>query len=145
MGVLCNGHVVSGDTIHLAAGTYNLDVSKSPESSYPGAGGYLLVKADNLTFIGESDNPEDVRLVGTTSDKMRIFVVYNGGCVLRNLLMTGGYTDYDGAGLCIASAFVGKPETAFCASNCVVENCAAAYQGGGVFGGLLRDCVIRNN
>lgn len=145
MDVLYNGQVASGDTIHLAAGTYYLDVNKSPESIYPGAGGYLLAKADNLTFVGESDNPEDVRLVGTLSDKMRIFVVYNGGCVLRNLLMTGGYTDYQGAGICMAGAFVGNPEAAFTVSNCVVENCSAAYQGGGVFGGLLRDCVIRNN
>ena len=145
MDVLYNGQVASGDTIHLAVGTYNLDVNKSPESIYPGAGGYLLAKVDNLTFIGESDNPEDVRLVGTPSDRMRIFVAYNGGCVLRNLLMTGGYTDYQGAGICMASSFIGKPESAFYVSNCVVENCSAAYQGGGVFGGLWRNCVIRNN
>ncbi len=145
MDVLYNGQVASGDTIHLAAGTYNLDVNKSSESIYPGYGGYLLAKADNLTFIGESDNPEDVRLVGTPSDQMRIFVVYNGGCVLRNLLMTGGYTIAQGGGICMAEAFRGNPGAAFSASNCVVENCSAAYQGGGVFGGLLRDCVIRNN
>ena len=145
MDVLYNGQVASGDTFHLAAGTYNLDVSKSPEGHIPGYGGYLLAKVDNLTFIGESDNPENVRLVGTPSHQMRIFVVYNGGCVLRNLLMTGGYTIAQGAGICIAEAFIGNPEAAFCASNCVVENCSAAYQGGGVFGGLLRDCVIRNN
>ena len=145
MDVLYNGQVASGDTIHLAIGTYNLDVSKSPEGHVPGYGGYLLAKANNLTFIGESDDPEDVRLVGTPSDQMRIFVVYNGGCVLRNLLMTGGYTVAQGAGICMVDDFVGNPEAAFTASNCVVENCSAAYQGGGVFGGLLRDCVIRNN
>lgn len=145
MDVLYNGQIANGDTIYLAAGTYNLDVSRSPEHGYPGYGGYLLVNVDNLTLIGESGNPEDVRLVGTPSDQMRIFVVYNSGCVLRNLLMTGGYTIAQGAGICIAGKFVGNPEAAFCASNCVVENCSAAYQGGGVFGGLLRDCVIRNN
>ena len=145
MDVLYNGQVASGDTIHLATGTYNLDVSKSPEGHVPGYGGYLLAKADNLTFIGESNDPEDVRLVGTASDQMRIFVVYNGGCVLRNLLFTGGYTIAQGAGICMADGFVGNAETAFTASNCVVENCSAAYQGGGVFGGLLLDCVIRNN
>ena len=52
MDVLYNGQVASGDTFHLAAGTYNLDVSKSPEGHVPGYGGYLLAKADNLTFIG---------------------------------------------------------------------------------------------
>ena len=145
MDVLYNGQIASGDTIHLATGTYNLDVSKSPEGHVPGYGGYLLAKVDNLSFIGESDNPEDVRLVGTPSDQMRIFVVYNGGCVLRNLLMTGGYTIAQGAGICIADELVGNPEAAFCASNCVVENCSADYQGGGGFGGLWRDCVIRNN
>ena len=148
MDVLYNGQVAAGDTIHLAAGTYDLVASKSPEGSANllGYGGYLLAKVNNLTFIGESDNPEDVRLVGRGStDQMRIFVIYNGGCVLRNLLMTGGYTAAQGAGICIAGAFVGNPEAAFTASNCVVENCSAAYQGGGVFGGLLRDCVIRNN
>lgn len=145
MDVLYNGQVAAGDTFHLATGTYNLDVSKSPESAYPGYGGYLLAKADNLTFIGESDNPEDVRLIGTPSDQMRIFVVYNGGCILRNLLLTGGYTIAQGAGICIADALIGNPAAAFCASNCVVENCSASYQGGGGFGGLWRDCVIRNN
>lgn len=39
MDVLYNGHVASGDTIHLAVGTYNLDASKSPERIYPGYGG----------------------------------------------------------------------------------------------------------
>ena len=145
MDVLYRGQVASGDTIHLATGTYNLDVSKSPEGHVPGYGGYLLAKVNNLTFIGESDNPENVRLVGTPSDQMRIFVVYNGGCVLRNLLMTGGYTIAQGAGICMADSFVGNAEAAFTASNCVVENCSAAYQGGGGFGGLWRDCVIRNN
>ena len=145
MDVLYNGQIANGDTIHLAVGTYNLDVSKSPEGHVPGYGGYLLAKADNLTFIGESDNPEDVRLVGTPSDQMRIFVVYNSGCVFRNLLLTGGYTIAQGAGICMADKFVGNPGSAFTASNCVVENCSAAYQGGGVFGGLLRNCVIRSN
>ena len=145
MDVLYNGQVAAGDTFHLAAGTYNLNVSKSPEGHVPGYGGYLLAKADNLSFIGESDDPENVRLVGNPSDQMRIFVVYNGGCVLRNLLLTGGYTIAQGAGICVADALIGNPEAAFCASNCVVENCSAAHQGGGVFGGLLRDCVIRNN
>lgn len=145
MDVLYNGQIANGDTIYLAAGPYNLDVSKSPEGSVPGYGGYLLAKANNLTLIGESDNPEDVRLVGNPSDQMRIFVVYNSGCVLRNLLMTGGYTIAQGAGICMSDTFVGNPESTFTASNCVVENCSAAYQGGGVFGGLLRDCVIRNN
>ncbi len=145
MGVLYNGQIANGDTIYLATGDYNLDVNRSPEGHVPGYGGYLLAKVNNLTLIGESDNPEDVRLVGNPSDLMRIFVVYNSGCVLRNLLMTGGYTIAQGAGICMSDTFVGNPEAAFTASNCVVENCSAAYQGGGVFGGLLRDCVIRNN
>ena len=29
-------------------------------------------KVSNLTFIGESDNPEDVRLIGKPADGMRI-------------------------------------------------------------------------
>ena len=145
MDVLYNGQIAAGDTIHLAVGIYNLDANKSPEGHIPGYGGYLLAKADNLSFIGESDNPEDVRLVGNPSDQMRIFVIYNGGCALRNLLMTGGYTIAQGAGICIANALIGNPAAAFCASNCVVENCSASYQGGGGFGGLWRDCVIRNN
>ena len=147
MSVLYNGQVASGDNIHLAAGTYNLDKSKSPYPSY-GSGVYLVPQVSGVTFVGETGNPEDVRLVGTSAtDGMRIFYFFPslGGHVIRNLTISGGYTDYQGAGICMANAFVGNPEAAFCASNCVVENCSAAYQGGGVFGGLLRDCVIRTN
>ena len=96
-------------------------------------------------LIGETGNPEDVRLVGTHADKKRIVYFHHGGNVIRDLLISGGFTDYQGAGICMADSIIGNPEAAFCASNCVVENCSAAYQGGGGFGGLWRDCVIRNN
>ena len=145
MSVLYNGQIASGDTIHLAAGTYNLDVNKIPAGS--GYGAYLRVPdgISNLMLIGETGNPEDVRLVGTHADKKRIVYFHHGGNVIRDLLISGGFTDYQGAGICMADSIIGNPEAAFCASNCVVENCSAAYQGGGGFGGLWRDCVIRNN
>lgn len=145
MDVLYNGQIASGDTIHLAAGTYNLDVSKIPTGS--GYGAYLRVPdgISSLTLIGETGNPEDVRLVGNPSDKKRIVYFPSGGNVVRDISISSGCTDYQGAGICMADSLVGNPEAAFCASNCVVENCSAAYQGGGAFGGLLRDCVIRNN
>lgn len=44
----------------------------------------------------------------------------------------------------MANDFIEKHEQAFTISNCVVENCSAAYQGAN-FGGVWRDCVIRNN
>ena len=147
MDVFYNGQVASGDTIHLAAGTYNLDKSKSPEGNAYGAGAYISVPAatSSLTFIGESDYPEAVRLIGGGStDGMRIFYFASGGHVLQNLLISGGYATYQGAGLCMADDFVGNPEAAFMASNCVVENCSAPYTGSN-FGGLWRNCVIRNN
>ena len=147
MDVLYNGQVASGDTIHLAVGTYNLDKNKSPEGHAYGAGAYFSIPAEisGLTFIGESDNPEDVCLIGGGSaDGMRIFYFASGGHVLRNMLISGGYATYQGAGLCMGDRFVGNPEAAFCASNCVVENCSAPYTGAN-FGGLWRDCVIRNN
>ena len=147
MGVLYNGQIASGDIIHIASGTYNLDKSKSPYPSY-GSGVYLVPPVGGVTFVGESGNPEDVRLVGTSATAgMRIFYSLSsvGGHVICNLTVSGGYTDYQGAGFCMADSFVGNAEAAFTVSNCVVENCSAAYQGGGVFGGLLRDCVIRNN
>ena len=147
MSVLYNGQVASGDTIHLAAGTYNLDKNKSPEGNFYGAGAYLSIPAEigSLTFVGETGNPEDVRLVGTSAtDGMRIFVFCSGGHVVRDLTVSGGYTDYKGAGFCMTDGFIGNPEAAFTASNCVVENCSAAYQGAN-FGGLWLDCVIRNN
>jgi hypothetical protein len=147
MGVFYNGQVASGDTLHLAAGTYALDRNMSPEGNAYGAGAYLSIPAttSGLTFIGESDDPEDVRLLGGGStDGMRIFYFASGGHVLRNLLISGGYATYQGAGLCMADSYVGNPEAAFCASNCVVENCSAPYTGAN-FGGLWRDCVIRNN
>ena len=147
MDVFYNSQIASGDTIHLAAGTYVLDKSKSPEGHAYGAGAYLSIPAatSSLTFIGESDDPEDVRLIGGGStDGMRIFYFASGGHVLRNLLISGGYATYQGAGLCMGDDFVGYPEAAFCASNCVVENCSAPHTGAN-FGGLWRDCVIRNN
>ncbi len=147
MSVLYGGNVASGDTIHLAAGTYNLDKNKSPEGNFYGAGAYLSIPAEisSLTFVGETGNPEDVRLVGTSAtDGMRIFVFCSGGHVVRDLTVSGGYTDYKGAGFCMVDGFTGNPEAAFTASNCVVENCSARYQGAN-FGGRWLDCVIRNN
>ena len=147
MDVFYNGQVASGDTIHLAPGTYNLDKNKSPEGNAYGAGAYFSVPAgtSNLTFVGESDDPEEVCLVGGGStDGMRIFYFASGGHLLRNMLISNGYATYQGAGLCMGDTFVGNPEAAFCASNCVVENCSAPHTGAN-FGGLWRDCVIRNN
>ena len=144
MDVLYGGQVASGDTIHIASGTYNLDKTKSPYPSY-GSGVYLVPPVGGVTFVGESGNPEDVRLVGTSAtDGMRIFVFLSGGHVIRDLTVSGGYTDYQGAGFCMDGGFIGNPEAAFCASNCVVENCSACYTGAN-FGGLWIDCVIRNN
>ena len=144
MVVLYNGQVASGDTIHLAVGTYNLDKSKSPYPSY-GSGVYLVPPVSGVTFVGESGNPEDVRLVGSpATDGMRIFYFFSGGHVVRDLTASGGYTDYNGAGFCMDGGFVGNPEAAYCVSNCVVENCSACYTGAN-FGGLWLDCVIRNN
>ena len=144
MGVLYNGQIAPGDTIHIAPGTYNLDKSKSPYPSY-GSGVYLVPQVSGVTFVGESGNPEDVRLVGTSAtDGMRIFYFLSGGHVIRDLTVFGGYTEYQGAGFCMGEDFVGNPEAAFCVSNCVVENCSALYTGAN-FGGLWLDCVIRNN
>ena len=144
MSVLYNGQVAGGDTIHLAAGTYNLDVGKIPAGS--GYGAYLRVPDGiyNLTLAGETGNPDDVRLVGNPADGKRIIYFPSWGNVVRDISISGGYTDYQGAGICMADNYIGFPEAAFCASNCVVENCSAAYQGAN-FGGLWRDCVIRNN
>ena len=140
----------TGDILYLAPGTYNLDKSKS-ESQKSGSGVYVCLPTmsngttvSNLTFVGESDNPEDVRLVGTQADKMRIFYCGTGGHVIRNVLISGGYTDYQGAGICAAAGFSSEPEKAFMISNCIVENCSAAYQGANA-GGAWRNCVIRNN
>ena len=148
--------MASGDTLYFAPGTYNLDKSKSTLPNY-GYGVYFMTPANisNLTFIGESDKPEDVRLVGKSStDGMRIFYFQKGGHVLRNLLISGGYTSYQGAGLCMSDDFLKYPngtyrevsdhEQAFTASNCIVENCSAAYQGANR-GGVWYNCVIRNN
>ena len=137
--------MASGDTLYFAPGTYNLDKNKSQAANY-GYGAYFrtLDNTFNLKFIGESDNPEDVRLVGTPADGMRIFFFKEGGHVLRNLLCSGGYTSYQGAGLCMSDAYVVKHEQSFTASNCIVENCSAAYLGSNR-GGVWRDCVIRNN
>ena len=144
MGVLYNGQIASGDTIHVASGTYNLDVGKIPAGS--GYGAYLRIPngISNLSIVGESDDPEEVRLVGNKSDGKRVVYFKDGGLVLRNLLLSGGYTDYQGAGIMMDEVYVGNPEAAFFASNCVVENCSARYMGAN-FGGLWRDCVIRNN
>ena len=126
MSVLYNGQIASGDTIHFAAGTYNLDVSKIPSGSNYGA--YLRVPngISNLTLIGETGNPEDVRLVGNPSDSKRILYFNHGGNIVRDILISGGRTDYQGAGICMPDSLIGNPESAFCASNCVVENCSAA-------------------
>jgi hypothetical protein len=145
----------TGDTLYLAPGTYNLDKTKSQLNSF-GSGTYIRIpmtstsaEVRNLSFIGESDNPEDVRLIGKPSDGMRIFYFQYGGHVVRNLLISGGYTSYQGAGICMGDSFVNghttsDHESAFFASNCVVENCSASYQGANR-GGRWRNCVIRNN
>ena len=103
-----------------------------------------MTTRSSLTFSGESDNPEDVRLVGTQTDKMRVFYFATGGHVIRNLLVSGAYTDYQGAAFCMSDDFRGKHEQAFTVSNCVAENSSAAYKGA-CRGGVWRNCVIRNN
>ncbi len=144
MSVLYNGLVASGDTIHFTAGTYNLDVNKIPAGT--GYGAYLRVPDGiaNLTLVGETGDPDDVRLVGNPTDKKRILYFPLAGNVVRDLTISGGYTEYQGAGICMDDNYASNAEAAFTASNCVVENCSAAYQGAN-FGGLWRDCVIRNN
>ena len=140
----------TGDTLYLAPGTYNLDRTKSQVNSY-GSGSYIRIpktssstKVSNLTFIGESDNPEDVRLIGKPADGMRILYFQEGGHVIRNLLISGGYTSYQGAGICMGDGYRGKHEQAYTVSNCIVENCSVAYKGA-CRGGVWRNCVIRNN
>ena len=145
--VVVNTKMNAGDTVYFAPGTYTLDDQKgvNPNTGY---GVYFrLGSSDNITnlkVIGESDNPEEVRLVGTPADRMRIFYCSTGGHQFRNLFLTGGYTDYQGAGICMADSFVPKHEQSFFVSNCIVENCSARYQGANR-GGVWRDCVIRNN
>ena len=121
--------MASGDTLYFASGTYNLDKTKSQAQTY-GSGAYFRTPDNitNLKFIGESGNPEDVRLIGTPADGMRIFYFKAGGHVLRNLLVSSGCTSYQGAGLCMSDDFREKHEQAFTASNCVVENCRRCVQ-----------------
>ena len=140
----------TGDTMYLAPGTYNLDKTKSQVNSY-GSGSYIRIPktststiVSNLTFIGESDNPEDVRLIGKPADGMRILYLQQGGHVIRNLFISGGYTSYQGSGICMGDDLRGKHEQAYTASNCVVENCSVGYKGA-CRGGVWRNCVIRNN
>ena len=132
----------TGDTLMFATGTYNLDVTKVPS----GKTSYFRIPdgVSNLTFLGESENPEDVRLMGRQSDKMRVFYFPTGGHVCRNLLISGGWSDYQGAGFCMGDTWRGKHEQAYMVSNCVVENCSAFYKGASR-GGVWRNCVIRNN
>ena len=133
----------NGDVVRFLPGNYKLDHTKvpSPQNAYM----RIPDGASNLTFIGPSDNPNDAHLVGTTNHVMRLFYFPTGGHVIRNLRMSGGYTLYQGAGVCMADSFVGKHEQAFTISNCVVENCSALYMGAGGRGGVWRDCVIRGN
>lgn len=142
----------TGDTLYFAPGTYQLDKTKS-ESQDVGSGVYFRLPTKSkentvsrLTFIGEGEKPEDVRLVGNPADKMRIFYCRTGQHTIRNLLISGGYTEYQGAGLCVDNEFFinQKHEAAFSISNCIVENCSAKYQGSNA-GGIWYDCVIRNN
>ncbi|MBQ6008151.1 MAG: hypothetical protein IJL17_06400 [Kiritimatiellae bacterium] len=141
----------TGDTMYLAPGTYNLDKTKSQVNSY-GSGSYIRIPktststvVSNLTFIGESDNPEDVRLIGKPADGMRILYLQYGGHVIRNLLISGGYTSYQGSGICMGDDLRGaKHVQAYTASNCIVENCSVGYKGASR-GGVWRNCVIRNN
>lgn len=141
---------VTGDIVYIAPGTYTLDATKVQPLN---TGAYIRIPKDsstpaasNIVFIGESDNPEDVRIIGDPATKRRIFYFAQGGHTLRNLLISGGYTAYQGAGICMPdnTLFYADPSLAFTASNCVVENCSALYQGANR-GGLWRDCVIRNN
>ena len=121
--IVVNTKMKAGDTVYFAPGTYNLDAQKgvNPNTGY---GVYFILGSTgdiaNLIVVGESENPEDVRLVGTPSDRMRIIYCATGGHQIRNLLMTGGYTDYQGAGICMADSFVPKHEQSFFASNCVL-------------------------
>lgn len=115
--------VVSGDIIHVAAGTYETTdcIQLQPGVKLIGAG---------------SDQTHIRRKVSGNND--RVIYVYGSGTEIRDLKVSGGYTIYQGGGIC------GADYAAFLVSNCVVENCSAKYQGGGVFRGTLRDCVVRH-
>lgn len=125
----------AGDVIHVAPGLYSYETG----AFYVNPG---------VTMIGGTDNPEDtvIERVVTVRDKDKtndrvIFLGRKG--VLRNLTVRGGYTAYQAA--CVLGygydMIVHKD---FSVSNCVIENGSAKYKGGGSYGGVWRDCVIRN-
>lgn len=122
----------TGDVIHMACGTY---VYSTPD-------GELMVKP-GVTIEGGSGNPEE-----TVIERMRVgnndrVVCVGYGATLRNLTLRGGYTDYQAGGIMGYDDVFGTHQV-FSVSNCIVENCTAAYQGGGGSGGTWRDCIVRN-
>ena len=120
----------SGDVIHVGPGTYQFQTNN-------------IFMAPGVTMIGGSDNPEETRIVRiVTGTNDRVIHVGKGG-TLRNLTASGGYTDYQAAGI-LGYDSVNSVHKTFTVSNCVVENCSALYKGGGSLGGVWRDCVIRN-
>jgi len=130
---LTRNKATTGDVIHLLEGTYDLTKTS--------AGNVAPKLMKSVTVIGETDDPSKVVL--DAKGKNRGLIVDGGVAMaqIRNLTIRNGNAGiYQGGGICTTHT----PGSNYTVSNCVVEACVAAYQGGGANGGIWYDSVIRN-
>lgn len=132
--VLKNKATSAGDCVHLATGTYDFAVIESCNDYC-----HLNVAA-GVSLVGGSDDPSETVLKGNGT--RRVMVVEKGVSV-RNLTVRGGNTPYQGGGIDGYQQF-NPVQDFYTTSNCVIERCTAAYEGGGVAWGTHYDTVIRH-
>ncbi len=127
-----------GDTVFVAAGTYNETVSIKDGTVV--LGGY-----DPAT--GERDIEKNVTILdgtglGDAGANKYVLVKYDPGCehptLIEGFTLQNGYHQYEGGGAIIRGNVI--------LSKCIIKDCNTPSSGGAVYnvGGTIQDCYITN-
>ena len=145
----------AGDTISLSKGIYDIAFMTNSPMSTSGYGTSLLVlNKKNLTLKGATGNRDDV-MIKALGDKYSLINVESAGCAVRDLSLSGGFSNTAGADNNKTGGGVHFLAQDALLSNCVVTACrsASANGGGAVSGvyshgvpyGTCRDCLFHGN
>lgn len=139
----------SGDTIHVAAGTY--DAGTMPQRVAVGSGTGFTVAARVIvpaqaTLIGAGAGKTIIRggyVEGEAGELVRC-VILGAGATLKGVTVERGLVRFDGPTSDDKNAAGVLGDRTSVVEDCVIEN-NHSYRYGGVYGGTFRRCVFRNN
>ena len=139
----------SGDTIHVAAGTY--DEGTMPQRVAVGSGDAFTVAARVIvparaTLVGAGSDRTIIRggyVEGEAGELVRC-VILGAGATLKSVTVERGQVRSDGPATDDKNAAGILGDRTSVVEDCVIAN-NHSYRYGAVYGGTFRRCVIRNN